>query len=289
MYKTYALADSIAKFGGKLNVLMTDVSKSKISNFPENVVFFDLSDIDDEVGLKIIIKYKKNSDALRWSMKSILLKMLLTEYKQVIYVDNDIYFFSNFNFLFNDLKVSDVLLTPHHYPNNPLENQNWFEASFRRGLYNAGFLACNANAIEALDWWANCCLYRCEVNVFRGLFVDQKYLDILPLINENTKVLEHRGCNVAAWNSEENKLEKINNDIYINKEFLLVFYHFNELSIRQICLNQDHVMQDYFNLYFENLKKYKVKIEKKDLFKKRQIRERLEIFAWKVLHKTNIF
>jgi hypothetical protein len=44
---------------------------------------------------------------------------LLQSYDKVVYLDNDIYFFSSPNFIWDELDDNDVLLTPHHYSRNP--------------------------------------------------------------------------------------------------------------------------------------------------------------------------
>lgn len=288
LYKTYALADSINKIGGNLKVLLVDNENETRNNAPQNVFFYFLKDLNEEIALKIQEKYPPKSDPLRWSLKPVFLKHLLQAFDKMIYVDNDIYFYHDTDFLFEELNKYDILLTPHHYPKNPEKNQNWLEANFRRGLYNAGFFACNQKASKALDLWANCCLYRCENNVWRGLFVDQKYLDIIPLIHENTHILKHRGCNVAAWNKAENKKVKVKEVVLINEVFPIVFYHFNELSIREICLDKKHVLKDYFQLYFKNLKHYKPNLQQQDLYKRRYFKEVLEVFVWKTFHKLNL-
>ena len=282
LYKTYALADSIATYDGQLCVLLADIKKNEIISAPSNTIFFDLSDIDDEIGFKIIEKYKQKSDALRWSLKAIFLKKLLSSFNEVVYVDNDIYFFSNFQFLFDDLKKYDILLTPHHYPSNPLQNQNWFEANYRVGLYNAGFFAANINATDILDWWANCCLYRCEKNYFRGLFDDQKYLDLVPIIHQNTNVLVHKGCNVAEWNTLTSKREYINGEVIINQKFPVVFYHFNNYSLNEID-KQDPL----FIKYFDSLKTHKPSLILSDLITKESFVSKIKLFIWKILNKWN--
>lgn len=288
LYKTYALADSLEKVGGNLKVLLVDNENERSNKVPQNISFYYLKDLNEDIALKIQEKYPPKSDALRWSLKPVFLTHLLKEFDKMIYVDNDIYFYNDVQFLFDELDPFDILLTPHHYPKNPEKNQNWLEANFRRGLYNAGFFACNKKAINALDWWAKCCLYRCENNVWRGLFVDQKYLDLIPLIHENTYVLKHRGCNVAAWNKVENKMLKTNDEVLINGTYPIIFYHFNELSIRSICVDENHILKDYFQLYFKNLKRYKEDLKKQDLYKKKSFKETLEVFVWNTFQKINL-
>ncbi|HWB64509.1 MAG TPA: glycosyltransferase, partial [Chitinophagales bacterium] len=196
LYKVYALAESLSSHGNDfiLNVLVVDDNKKY--NFP-NCRFFRLTDIEqEENAADIISKYRNNKNRLRWSLKPVMMKFLLGagSAQKVIYLDNDLFFFSGFNFLFDLLDEHSFLLTPHYYKNDPNKEQNWLEANFKLGLYNAGFVGANQKAVESLQWWANCCLYRCEKNSFRGLFDDQKYLDIIPVREPSAHVVRHKGC-----------------------------------------------------------------------------------------------
>lgn len=243
LYKCFALAGSLAALGGKLTILLID-STNYCKTLPENVDLVYLSDLQSLLAQALTNKYKNSPDKLRWSLKSVLLIHLINQNEKAVYVDNDIFFFNDFTFIFQELDKHPILLTPHHYPRDPQSNQNWFEANFRVGLYNAGFVAANSKAIEALEWWAKACLYRCEKNYWRGLFDDQKYLDLIPNIQPETKVLNHPGCNTAEWNKEICKREYINNKHVVNKDYSLVFYHFNNYSLVNLSSN-DPILTEY--------------------------------------------
>src|SRR5690349_23212321 len=62
---------------------------------------------------EIVDKYSYRNDYMRWALKPVLLLYLNKKYGKVIYVDNDIYFFKKFDFLFAELDRCSVLLTPH--------------------------------------------------------------------------------------------------------------------------------------------------------------------------------
>tara|TARA_B100000497_G_C7686665_1_gene416340 strand:- start:1749 stop:2645 length:897 start_codon:yes stop_codon:yes gene_type:complete len=243
LYKCFALADSLAALGGKLTILLID-SINYPKTLPENVDLLYLCDLQSLLAQELSNKYKNSPDKLRWSLKSVLLIHLINQNEKAVYVDNDIFFFNDFTFIFQELDKHPIILTPHHYPRDPQNNQNWFEANFRVGLYNAGFVAANSKAIKALEWWAKACLYRCEKSYWRGLFDDQKYLDLIPNIQPGTKVLNHPGCNTAEWNKEICKREYINNKHVINKDYSLVFYHFSNYSLTNLSSN-DPVLTEY--------------------------------------------
>lgn len=284
LYKVYALAESLQKQGHQflLDVLVTD-SKAKIDFV--NCKFWSLNEISTtDTSKKIIAKYNQHADKLRWSLKPVFISHLLnTAAKSVIYLDNDLYFFSGYQFLFDLLQQHSFLLTPHYYKHNTLNQQNWLEANFRVGLYNAGFVGANTAALPTLQWWADCCLYRCEKNFWRGLFDDQKYLDLVPVIDENAYVIRHKGCNVASWNSETNRRSLINNEIAINQIFPLVFVHFNAFTIREIVEGRDAVLQPCFAQYEKALTAHKPSLTRSELYQPQPLTEKIKLAIWKLL------
>lgn len=230
LFKSYALLESVKQYSQTdLFCLITDSPKiMEHSEFHFNY----LSDLNSDIAEKIKKKY--TGDKLRWSLKPVYVKSLLEKgYERVIYVDNDVFFYSSPDFLFKKLASSSFLLTPHFYKTNPKKEQNWLEANFRVGLYNAGFFGANKEASPILDWWANCCLYNVKKAFWRGLFDDQKYLDLIPVIFENVEVVRHRGCNFAGWNSDNVQLEtNSERQLTINND-PLVFIHFAQLSVER--------------------------------------------------------
>ena len=289
LYKAYALAESLANQNKNftLHVLAVDSD----DNFSaEYCRFWKLLDINNDSAKTIIEKYRKNNDKLRWSLKPVFLKYLLEQddIDKVIYLDNDLYFFSDYEFLFDLLEKHSFLLTPHYYKSDPDRDQNWLEANFRVGLFNAGFVGVNKNAINTLQWWADCCKYRCEKNSFRGLFDDQKYLDLVPVIEKDSCILRHMGCNVAGWNTEICKREIVDHQVKINGEYPIVFIHFNDTTIREIISGKDEILFNYYRDYLETLKKYKPDIQEKELLFYQPLSMKLKFSLWKILTEYGI-
>ncbi|MBS1618491.1 MAG: hypothetical protein JST76_08230, partial [Bacteroidetes bacterium] len=193
----------------------------------------------------------------------------------------DIYFFGDYAFLFDLLDEYNFLLTPHHYPRDPDRDQNWLEANFRVGLYNAGFVAVSRDAIAHLDWWAACCAYRCEKNPLRGMFDDQKYLDLIPVMNEQAHVLRHKGCNVAEWNKVVIRRTERDGQIYLDEKYPLVFIHFNGTTVRAIEQGEEPLLKKPLATYMENLSKYRADIQASDLYQLPGILEQIKYHIWR--------
>ena len=290
LYKTLALADSIlcAEPEAHIHVLLIDGEGVTQENMA--ISFYKLEDLwGQPVFENIATKYKGDRDKLRWSLKPVFLHYLLeNKGDKVLYLDNDIYFYSSPRFLFELLADHDILLTPHHYPYDPEHNQNWLEANYRVGLYNAGFIAVNTQAKANMIWWAKCCAYRCEKNALRGTFDDQKYLDLLPIINERTHIVRHKGCNVAEWNRAVVSRSKMpDGKVILGDKYPLVFIHFNNTTVRSISKGEEPALNDIFKTYFDNLKKYKPSLTAERLYVNERWIDDLKYYIWKVATALN--
>jgi hypothetical protein len=194
--------------------------------------------------------YRDNIDAFRWSMKPVLLSYLLKNgYEKVMYVDCDIFFFNDYDFLFDELNSSSVLLTPCWRTIDYKKNEEEFISLYTDGLYNAGFIAAGKKGILALEWWTQACFYKIAIDYKQGLFVDQRYLDAMPVMFPNIKAIEHKGCNISVWNQHECKRILVDDKVLINGKDPIVFIHFNNNYIKELLEGRDHLL-------FPHLKQY---------------------------------
>lgn len=252
LFKSYALLESVRKYNAADTFCLVTDLKEKPSQ--DGITFHVKADLSSEIAVHLKNKYK--GDKLRWALKSVYVKYLLENgYDKVIYLDNDIFLYDSLEFLFEKLNTSNFLLTPHFYKADPQRDQNWLEANYRVGLYNAGFFAANKNAFPILDWWSKCCLYNVKKAYWRGLFDDQKYLDLIPIQFNNVEIIKHRGCNFAGWNCDNIRLEPHpENHITIDGD-PLIFVHFTPLTIERFR----HTNSNFYSIikeYSNALRKY---------------------------------
>ena len=204
-----------------------------------------------------------NADYFRWALKPVFIGYLLEKgFDKVLFADPDLYFVSNFDFLFDELDKNNILLTPHWATIDPTENEDSLLSVLKGGLYNAGFIGANKNGADAIAWWAGLCHYKTEDRKDLGLFVDQKYLDILPVQFEHVQVIKHRGCNLASWNIDTSKREIVDGLLRINKLYEPVFIHFAKDTIVNILNKNDALLRPYLDSYSRELQQ-----EKFDLLK----------------------
>jgi len=194
--------------------------------------------------------YHDNMDAFRWSMKPVLLTYLLKNgYEKLMYVDCDIFFFNDYDFLFDDLNTSSILLTPSWRTIDYKKNEEEFLSLYTDGLYNAGFIAASKIGIAALEWWTQACSYKIAIDCEHGLFVDQRYLDAMPLMFPNIKAVSHKGCNISVWNQHECRRILVDQEVLIDGKDPIVFIHFNNNYIKELLEGRDHLL-------FPHLKQY---------------------------------
>lgn len=288
LHKALALYDSLRQLDSDVHLHILSIDTCRY--FPEQTeltLYHPEQFFGIENAKTIAYKYSKYSDKFRWSLKPIMLQYLLQQVDtKVIYLDTDTYFFGAFQFLFDLLDTHNTLLTPHHYSRNANKEQNWFEANFRVGLYNAGFVGVNRDAIPLMQWWASCCAYRCEKNPIRGTFDDQRYLDLLPVMDERVHILRHKGCNVADWNRQEIPRTIHREQLLLADQYPLIFIHFNYTTIRSIVQGREPLLKPHLDRYFQNLIKYKPYLKLESMYGEDKFTDKLKFRIWQII--TNL-
>ena len=234
--------------GAQLKVLIAD-SECELSSvtvcYP-NIEFYFVNQLCLEGSGKLLYeKYAAtDTDCFRWSMKPVFICFLLDQnYDQVFYLDCDLHFFASTDFLSEDLNGKGVLLTPHWRASDPQTDKTNFSILQTSGLFNAGFVGVSKHGRKAMEWWASVCAYRCKKAPNEGIFVDQAYLDLLPVYFDNIEIERHRGCNIANWNQVECKrILCENGEVKIKGDHEIVFIHFTESTIDGIISGQDYLL-----------------------------------------------
>jgi len=144
------------------------------------------------------------------------------------YVDSDICFYSPDQHIQELLQTYQIVLTPHilsPYPDNdPKQDESYIT---RSGIYNAGFigLAQGEQTQRFLKWWQKHTSKDCVVDFSRGVFVDQRWLDLAPVFFDSTVILREEGYNVAFWSINQRHVQWAHDQWQVNGK-PLVFFHF---------------------------------------------------------------
>ncbi len=253
--KALTLYKSMLRFNKKITLYVFIVDNKidipSLSLYPGIKIIYT-TDLTDYPLVKLLYRKYAHIDInfFRWSLKPVLVSYLLEkEIQKIVYIDCDMYFVNDYQFLFDELDQSEVLLTPHWINNDPLVDSKSFFALFRSGIFTAGFIGANRKALPAMQWWANACHFMMGEQPSLSIHDDQRYLDIFPVYFERTKVIRHRGCTVGAWNYEECKRLLVNGEVMINGEYPVIFIHFDEMLISQILKGHDPLLLPYLNEY----------------------------------------
>lgn len=147
---------------------------------------------------------------LATAVKPYLLQTLFARgHERVVYLDPDIRLFSPLDGVFERLAQNDVVVTPH-LARPPFAGMFPGEREILlTGAYNLGFLALRRSpAVDALlSWWATRCEHECLVRPDEGLFVDQRWFDLVPGFVDRVAILREPVYNVAYWNLPQRRIE----------------------------------------------------------------------------------
>lgn len=149
--------------------------------------------------------------------------------KKLIYLDPDIKTYARLDCLLNGLDHNSILLTPH-LTDSIEDNCHPGELDIlRSGTYNLGFigLALTDETQRFLTRWQSRLYEHCVVDLDRGLFVDQRWMDLAPSLFSGVSIDRRPGLNVAYWNlmhrlirAEEGRRFTVNGET-------LFFFHFS--------------------------------------------------------------
>ncbi len=151
-------------------------------------------------------------------------------YDNVVYFDPDIKLYSPITPVFDALlDGASVVLTPH--VTMPAENETPpNDLTFMRaGIYNLGFVAFGRQeeVDEVLRWWARRLRFQCINAQETGVFVDQKFVDLVPGYLEKVAILRTSTLNVAYWNLLQRDFEQDEDEQWFVDGQPLIFFHFS--------------------------------------------------------------
>ena len=140
-------------------------------------------------------------------VKGPYLQVLADEgHEKIMYIDPDIAIFNSLSPLEEWMNDYGILLAPHllDYTDNTQSIQdNEIMGTMRHGTFNLGFLGINSSKRDGrrfVDWWSSRLRNYCYADYERGLFTDQKWVDLAPSYFENLLILRDPGYDVASWN-----------------------------------------------------------------------------------------
>ena len=151
----------------------------------------------------------------------------------VAFLDPDVLVFRPMVELRGVLSRPAVVLTPHLLHPVPPGGRTAAERDeFPSGLYNLGFVAVSKGGDTAafLEWWEARLRDHCFSRTEEGLFVDQKWADLVPALFASAEVLRDDTYNVAHWNLAERRLNHRDGTYSVNGR-PVAFFHFSAIDL----------------------------------------------------------
>jgi hypothetical protein len=147
----------------------------------------------------------------------------------VIYFDPDIIVFQPLTNLLNLLKKHKAILTPHI--NTPINDRFTPNEThhLNTGVYNLGFVGFSRREeiMRYIEWWEEKLRFECLIDLCNGLFVDQNWMNFLPVFVPETHLERNPGYNAAYWNLHERMFSFRQDTWFVNEHNPLVFFHYS--------------------------------------------------------------
>ena len=150
-------------------------------------------------------------------------------YENVIYFDPDIKVYLPIKPVFDALdNGASVVLTPHLTMPAETDTTPNDLTIMQAGIYNLGFVAFRRqNEVEeVLRWWARRLRFQCINAQAQGVFVDQKFVDLVPGFLDEVAILRTPTLNVAYWNLMQRELKQGHDQWFVDSQ-PLIFFHFS--------------------------------------------------------------
>jgi len=161
----------------------------------------------------------------------------------ITYLDSDILVLNNFSCIHNLLASNSIVISAHAFSSLPDDGLTCNDKSFlMHGTYNGGFFAVrnDLSANKFIKWWKHKLKDECLVNYYQGLYVDQKWLNFVPVFFNGVNITTHLGINVGYWNLHERRIEKFRNNFLVNETDDLIFFHFSGFDLRNPSIISIH-------------------------------------------------
>jgi hypothetical protein len=123
-------------------------------------------------------------------------------YQQVVYLDGDMKLYGPLTPVWRALEKDSIVLTPHLLRPLPDNSVQPYESLYSAcGTFNAGFFAVRDTDTgrSFTNWWAAMLRKHCIVDLSAGMFVDQRWLCLVPGLFPETCILRHPGLNAGHW------------------------------------------------------------------------------------------
>lgn len=202
-------------FLGRLEVL--EVAKIGIEGFADMCASYDIVELVTSVKpFYIDYLFRQNPQAV-----------------SVTYFDPDMKVFTSLADMDEKLRAHDVLLTPHF--TGPPAADGFLPTEkhvLNTGVFNLGYVGMRRGPVAdgVNRWWMSKLRHECLLDLSRGYFVDQLWMNLAPAYFDGVLIVKHPGWNIAHWNFGERTVARAGDGGWLVNGQPLVFFHFSHYT-----------------------------------------------------------
>lgn len=234
---------------GEVFVLLTDRVDGYFDPKNEKFTLIEIETLKDRVGRFEEFTFQYSPTELNTAIKPFFLEHLFEKYnlQKIVFFDPDILITYNLDHLSKLLDDFSIILTPHiTQPYKDTSKPSEIDI-LQSGVYNLGFIALSnkPSTKTLLKWWKERLKRYCLVDREKGLFVDQKWIDLVPGFFKDVYILRDETYNAAYWNFHYRDVDITGSNILVNNK-QAHFIHFS--GVMTDNLNDVSKHQDRFKL-----------------------------------------
>jgi glycosyltransferase involved in cell wall biosynthesis len=225
-----------------LYLCLADTVLDEVGFYPDGCTIIPA----DTLGIPDFLSFAFRYDVMEFNtaLKPFMIRKLLSfGHDAVLYFDPDIEIFRPLTSITNVLQAgASFVLTPHIcQPSEgvPFPDDIGF---MQAGIYNLGFLGVGAQqeTDQILRWWSRRLEHQCINDQASGIFVDQKFMDLVPAFAARAVVLRDTAMNVAYWNLSQRQLTLDHSGTWSVDGAPLGFFHFSGFNPRDLSRLSKH-------------------------------------------------
>lgn len=218
-------------FIGLVDVYCSDIDYDKEIGYPLILV--------QDIGIPSLetLWKKYNIIELNTCVKPFFIQYFVKNFNNLeylFYLDPDIVVYDNLGLVESEFEDSyQILLTPHILSPIQLDKKTPSENVFlNHGTFNLGFIGIRNPGLKLdfINWWKERTYNLGYDQTENGFFVDQLWINLVPIFFNDVKISKNPGLNMAPWNLHERRLQYKNDKIYVNDIYPLIFYHFSSFN-----------------------------------------------------------
>jgi glycosyltransferase involved in cell wall biosynthesis len=170
---------------------------------------------------------------LSTAVKPFLLQLLFSRTKldKLCYFDPDILFLAPISDVFALLDTSNIVVVPHLVDTLKEDVVPSERHIMMTGIYNLGFIGLRRSdeTSKFLNWWKAKLGKYCYADPGNGLYVDQRWVDLVPGMFEGVRIHRDPGCDIAYWNMTQRPVIKQDGQ-FTSLGSPVKFFHFSGYS-----------------------------------------------------------